>query len=86
MKGYCTCGTEIDEVQFTQFGKCEKCYMEDEEKNRKQREYYNKNLVKSREKKREYYHQNKKKIRKGKNMSMRKTYAKMNQEEKKGGK
>ena len=58
-------------------------YMEDEEKNRKQREYYNKNLVKSREKKREYYHQNKEKIRKGKNMSMRKTYAKMNQEERK---
>ena len=22
----------MDEVQFTQFGKCEKCYMEDEEK------------------------------------------------------
>lgn len=25
MKGYCECGTEIDEVEFTQFGSCRKC-------------------------------------------------------------
>ena len=39
MKGYCTCGAEMDEVQFTQFGKCEKCYMEDME--RKKRNKFN---------------------------------------------
>ena len=27
MKGYCKCGKEIDEVEFTQFdGMCEECY------------------------------------------------------------
>lgn len=26
MKGYCICGQVIDEVEFTQFGMCEKCY------------------------------------------------------------
>lgn len=32
MKGYCKCGVEIDEVQFSQFKMCPKCYMEYEEK------------------------------------------------------
>lgn len=26
MKGYCKCGVVIDEVVFTRFGMCEKCY------------------------------------------------------------
>lgn len=25
MKGYCKCGKEIDEVEFTEFGSCREC-------------------------------------------------------------
>lgn len=32
MKGYCKCGKEIDEVQFSQFKMCSQCYIENEEK------------------------------------------------------
>ena len=28
MKGYCKCGVVIDEVQFSQFKMCPKCYVE----------------------------------------------------------
>jgi hypothetical protein len=31
LKGYCKCGAVMDEVQFSQFKMCEKCYMEEEE-------------------------------------------------------
>lgn len=29
MKGYCKCGTVIDEVEFTQFGMCEDCRLKE---------------------------------------------------------
>jgi len=29
MKGYCKCGKEIDEIEYTQFGMCEKCVDEE---------------------------------------------------------
>ncbi len=33
MKGYCKCGKEIDEVEFTQFGSCVECFKIQEFKN-----------------------------------------------------
>jgi len=29
MKGYCKCGTEIDETGWTQFGMCYECWVKD---------------------------------------------------------